>query len=417
MALISTQPPNQSPTALVLSPALILLMALATGLAVASNYYVQPLLHSLMQQFGLSSAAAAWLVTTAQFGYALGLLLLVPLGDLFDRRRLIVLMNLLTVGGLLLIAIAPSALWLFIGASVTGLCSIGAQILVPFAASLAPEAARGRVIGVLMSGLLLGILLARTVAGALAGLGDWRLVYWCAAVAMLLVTLILAQRLPTEARKPKVSYGQLLQSVYRLFQQEPVLRLRAFFGAMAFACFSVLWTALAFLLSQPPYGYGEALIGLFGLLGVAGVLAANWAGRLTDGGQSQRATHIFLAVLLLSWLPLYFAQSSLLALIIGILLLDLAVQGVHISNQGLIYAIRPESRSRMTSAYMTSYFAGGALGSLGCGWIYQYSGWSGVVSLGAGFAVLALLVWLTALWRQHTQTTTVQTSNTQVSKN
>lgn len=402
-------PPNMSPTALpsppllVLSWPLLLLMALATGLAVASNYYVQPLLHSLMQQFGLSSATAAWLVTTAQFGYALGLLLLVPLGDLFDRRRLIVGMNLLTVGGLLLIGFAPSGLWLFIGATVTGLCSIGAQILVPFAASLAPEAQRGRVIGVLMSGLLLGILLARTVAGALAGLGDWRLVYWCAAAAMLLITLVLARRLPTEQRKPAVRYADLLQSVWQLFQQEPLLRLRAFFGAMAFACFSVLWTALAFLLSSPPYGYGEALIGLFGLLGVAGVLAANWAGRLNDSGRSNRATHIFLAVLLCSWLPLGWAEHSLAALIIGILLLDLAVQGVHISNQGLLYAIRPESRSRMTSAYMTSYFAGGAIGSLGCGWVYQHSGWSGVVGLGAGFALLAVLVWLMVLGLQRQQ--------------
>lgn len=386
-----------------LSFSLMLLMALATGLAVASNYYVQPLLHSLMQQFGLSSASAAWLVTTAQFGYALGLLLLVPLGDLFDRRRLVIGMNLLTVAGLLLIAFSPSTLWLFIGAAVTGLCSIGAQILVPFAASLASETQRGRVIGILMSGLLLGILLARTVAGLLAGFGDWRLVYVVAAIALLSVSLILALRLPREARKPSVRYRSLLRSVYQLFQQEPQLRLRAFFGAMAFACFSVLWTALAFLLSSPPYGYGEAVIGLFGLLGVAGVMAANWAGRMSDTGHSTRATSIFLAVLCASWLPLGFAQHSLFALIIGILLLDLAVQGVHISNQGLIYAIRPESRSRMTSAYMTSYFSGGAIGSLSCGWVYQHSGWLGVVGLGAGFALLAMLVWLAVLRLQRPQ--------------
>jgi predicted MFS family arabinose efflux permease len=376
-----------------LTPALVWLMSTATGLAVAGNYYAQPLLPAIATDMHLSAGAAGMIVTTAQAGYALGLLLIVPLGDLFERRRLIVLMSVFAAGGLLVSALSGGLIGLLIGTALAGVFSVVAQLLVPLAATLAEPAERGRVLGTVMSGLLLGILLARTVSGALADLGGWRTVYWVGAAAMLAMTALLAWRLPTHRQSAGLSYPRLLGSVLSLLRDEPVLRLRAFMGATAFAAFSVLWTSMAFLLAASPYGFSSATIGLFGLVGAAGALSAPLTGRLGDRGHGGRVTTIGLWALLLSWLPLYWAPHSLLALLPAIIVLDLAVQVVHVSNQAEVYRLRPEARNRLTSAYMTSNFIGMALGSLASATAYGAGGWNGVVAVGVLVSGCGLLGW------------------------
>jgi len=383
-----------------LSPALILLMSVATGLAVASNYYAQPLLDTIARAFNLSASSAGFIVTAAQLGYAAGLLFLVPLGDMFERRMLIVSMTLLAAGGMLITASSQSLTMMIIGTALTGLFSVVAQILVPLAATLASPEKRGKVVGTIMSGLLLGILLARTVAGLLANLGGWRTVYWVASVLMVVMALALWRGLPKVKQENHLNYPQLLASVFSLFTQDKLLRTRALLGCFTFANFSILWTSMAFLLAAPPFNYSEGVIGLFGLAGAAGALGARPAGGLADKGKSHMTTTAGLVLLLLSWAAIWYGHVSVLALIVGILVLDLTVQGVHITNQTVIYRVKPEARNRLTAGYMTSYFIGGAAGSLVSASAWQHAGWTGVCAIGAIMAILNLLVWWRGYHRQ-----------------
>ncbi|MBT2052598.1 MFS transporter [Enterobacter asburiae] len=387
-------------TAQGLSPALILLMSVATGLAVASNYYAQPLLDTIARAFNLSASSAGFIVTAAQLGYAAGLLFLVPLGDMFERRMLIVSMTLLAAGGMLITASSQSLTMMIVGTALTGLFSVVAQILVPLAATLASPEKRGKVVGTIMSGLLLGILLARTVAGLLASLGGWRTVYWVASVLMVVMALALWRGLPKVKQENHLNYPQLLASVFSLFTQDKLLRTRALLGCFTFANFSILWTSMAFLLAAPPFNYSEGVIGLFGLAGAAGALGARPAGGLADKGKSHLTTSAGLVLLLLSWAAIWYGHISVLALIVGILVLDLTVQGVHITNQTVIYRVKPEARNRLTAGYMTSYFIGGAAGSLISASAWQHAGWSGVCAIGAIVATLNLLVWWHGYHRQ-----------------
>ena len=368
-----------------LSPALIVLMSIATGLAVASNYYAQPLLDTIARNFSLSASSAGFIVTAAQLGYAAGLLFLVPLGDMFERRRLIVSMTLLAAGGMLITASSQSLAMMILGTALTGLFSVVAQILVPLAATLASPDKRGKVVGTIMSGLLLGILLARTVAGLLANLGGWRTVFWVASVLMALMALALWRGLPQMKSETHLNYPQLLGSVFSMFISDKILRTRALLGCLTFANFSILWTSMAFL---------------FGLSGAAGALFARPAGGFADKGKSHHTTTFGLLLLLLSWLAIWFGHTSVLALIIGILVLDLTVQGVHITNQTVIYRIHPDARNRLTAGYMTSYFIGGAAGSLISASAWQHGGWAGVCLAGATIALVNLLVWWRGFHRQ-----------------
>ena len=382
---------HDTPASSPLSPLLVLLMATTTGLVVASNYYAQPLLHTIADQLSLSYAKAGIIVTTAQASYAVGLILLVPLGDLVERRRLIVIMMLLAMVGLLISASARSLPMLLAGTAITGAFSVVAQVLVPFAATLAPLETRGKVVGTVMSGLLLGILLARTVAGALSSLGDWHTVYWVAAALMLLNTLALWRLLPRYHQPASLHYGQLITSIAGLFLRYKMYRQRSVLGFLGFAMFSVLWTSLAFLLSAEPWGFNDATIGLFGLAGAAGALSARHAGVLADRGHGQRLTIIGIVILLLSWGLLGLGGTSLIALLAGIVLLDLALQAVHITNMNMVFSLDESARNRLNSGYMFVYFLGGASGSLASAAAYEHQGWWGVVLLGAGLAVVALL--------------------------
>jgi predicted MFS family arabinose efflux permease len=310
------------------------------------------------------------------------------------RRRLVPVLLLGAAAALAAAAAAPTLLVLAVAVAVAGAASVAAQVLVPFAAHLADDRHRGRVVGTVMSGLLLGILLARTFAGAVAQLAGWRTVYVAAAGVVALLALVLARTLPGEDERPRgVRYGALLRSVVDLVTAERLLRLRSTLGALVFAAFNVLWTSLAFLLAGSPYHYNRIVIGLFGLLGAGGALGAAFSGRLSDRGHERLVTTASLVVLLGSFGLLALGRTQLWALVIGIVTADLAIQSVHIQNQQLVFGIDPKARSRLNTAYMVSYFIGGSAGSAATGAAYGLAGWSGVVVLGSVVSAAALVVW------------------------
>jgi predicted MFS family arabinose efflux permease len=384
-----------------LGRAMVLLFAVACGLSAANLYYAQPILPSIASTFGTSSRTAGLIVTFAQIGYAAGLVLLVPLGDLLARRRLVPALLALTTVGLLVSATAPDVGILVVVSLFIGAGSVAAQVLVPMAATLAGEARRGHVVGTVMSGLLLGILLARTVSGVVAGISSWRVVYAVAAVLCLSLAIILGRLLPREDERPHISYANLIGTAWRLLVTEPLLQRRVLFGALGFAAFSVFWTTLAFVLAGPPYHYGDVSIGLFGLVGAGGALCANFAGRWADRELTKLTTLIFAACIAVSFLPLWAGRHSIVMLIIGILVLDIGVQGLQVTNQSMIYRLAPHLRSRITSAYMACYFVGGAIGSAVGGTVYSSHGWAGVCVLGAGIGVVACVAAVVDSMRDH----------------
>lgn len=377
-----------------ISRPLVLLLACTCGAVVANLYYAQPLLHTIARAFAVSNRSAGLLVTVSQAGYVVGLALLVPLGDLLERRRLIGATLVIAAGGLGLAAAAPGFTVFALALGLIGVTAVAAQIIVAMSSSLAGDHERGRVVGTVMSGLLIGILVARTISGILAQVLGWRAVFVLAAVAMLALTAILRCALPAVPPTERLPYPRLLGSTLKLVRAEPLLRQRMLIGATAFGCFSVLWTSVAFLLASPPYHYGNAAIGLFGLAGLAGALIAPVAGRLSDRGHGRLAMTGAILILICSWGLLAFGKSSLAALIAGIVALDLGAQAMHISNQSAIYTLHGQARSRLTTAYMVAYFLGGVALSAATSALYDADGWGAVCALGAATAALGFVAWL-----------------------
>ncbi|MFH8367474.1 MFS transporter [Streptomyces sp. NPDC018031] len=386
---------NREDPAPALSRGMITLFAVACGVAVANVYFSQPLLVTMGHDLAMSPALVGSVVTLTHVGYGLGLFFLVPLGDVADRRRLVVAQSLLLVVALAVVATAGTAAILLAGMAATGLLAVVTQTLVAFAASLAPPAARGRVVGAVTSGVVIGILLARTASGLLADLAGWRSVYLASATLTALLALVLHRVLPRHPGTPPATlgYGRLLRSTVTLFARERLLRLRALFGLLVFAAFSTLWSSVALPLSEAPYFLSHSAIGALGLIGVAGALAATVAGRLNDRGLSRRTTGLALALLTASWLPLAFLRSSPAALVAGVILLDLAVQAVHVTNQTLIHALHPDAGSRLIGGYMVFYSIGSATGAVAATSLYAAAGWGAVCALGAAFSCLGLALW------------------------
>ncbi|WP_407947186.1 MFS transporter [Paraburkholderia sacchari] len=382
------------------------LFAIACGVIVANVYYAQPLLATIAAAFGRPVADLGYLVTLTQLGYAAGFVLIVPLGDVVDRRALVLRLLAANIAALGLIVCSPNYATFAAGCVLVGFTSCSTQILIPMAASLADPASRGRAVGVVMSGLLLGVLLARIVAGYVAYWAGWRAIFAISVAASIAIAVVLAIMLPRNTQAvtsatsatsiTPVRYARLLASLAHLMRREPLLVLRSIYGALAFACFSVVWTGLTFVLSHAPYGYDDAQIGLFGIVGVIGALAAHPAGRLIDLGHENKATGAFAATLLISFALLAGGGASLPLLIAGTLLLDVGVQGLHIANQSVIFEIDADARSRIMTAYLASYFLGGAVGSSAAGAAYAAEGWLGVCAAGGALAGTALLVWIGA---------------------
>ncbi|MGH6782058.1 MAG: MFS transporter, partial [Sphingomonadaceae bacterium] len=383
-----------------LSHAVSLLFAVACGLSVANIYYAQPLLDVMARDLAISPAAIGGVVTVTQIGYALGLIFIVPLGDLLDRRRLIGAQALLSALALLVVGLAPSAAVLLAGMMAVGVFAVVVQVLVAFAASMAADEKRGRTVGTITSGIVIGILLARFASGALADFGGWRLVYLVSAGLTVLTACLLLRVLPKHERvATMICYPELLASVVGLFVREPILRVRAMLALLIFATFSVFWTSLVLPLSVAPFSLSHTEIGMFGLVGLVGALAAARAGSLADRGFGQRVTGLSLGLMVLSWLPIAYMSTSLWNLTFGIVLLDLAIQAVHITNQTMIFAVRPDARSRLVGGYMVFYSVGSALGSIASTMVYARAGWIGVCVLGASISLSALLFW--AATRRH----------------
>ncbi|MFJ9683204.1 MFS transporter [Streptomyces sp. NPDC101194] len=393
----STTVPRVLPDPPVAGRGLVLLMAVAAGLSVAGNYFAQPLLDIIELNLHIGVTAAGLIVTAAQAGYALGLILLVPLGDIVDRRRLAVALFALTALFLLLTAAAPSGPLLIAATLLTALTSVGAQVVVPFAAALAAPAERGRTVGVVMSGVLLGGLFGRLASGALSELGGWRTVYGVNALLVAVMAVLLHNRLPRLPRHHDATpmpYTGLLRSTLALLRQEPLLRWRAAIGAFSMASYSVQLTALTFLLTRPPFGWNAAAIGLFGLVGVIGVVGMNFAARLSDRGRVQAVSGTAAALLTLSWLPLLAGESSLLWLATGVISLNIAQQAGLNSAQNVIYGLRPEARNRINSGFMTVFFMGGATGAALASVVWSRAGWSGICLLGGVLAAGSLVLWV-----------------------
>jgi len=375
-----------------LDAALVWLMALTCWLVVANIYYNQPLLVAIGRTFHISDSRASLVATATQVGYTLGMVLVVPLGDMLERKRLILWMLLAATVCLGAAALAPSFALLAVASVLIGICSSVPQLLLPMAATLAPEADRGRIVGRVMSGLLIGILLSRTVSGYVGAHLGWRVVFEGAAGLMLALAALLAWRLPRDRPAFAGTYTSLMQSLGTLVRELPALRRSALVGAAIFASFSVFWTTLAFYLAGPAYRYGSDVAGFFGLVGALGALAAPLAGKVADTRGPRYAITVGIALALAAYALLGAGGGYLVGLVLGVILLDVGVQSAHISNQTLVFSLRPEARSRLNTVYMTGYFTGGSLGSVIGGLAWMHFGWPGVCVVGGACVLLALAV-------------------------
>ncbi|WP_423602427.1 MFS transporter [Sphingomonas sp. MS122] len=372
-------------------------MAAAAGLGVANIYYNQPMLGLIERE--LPDWRTALVPTVTQIGYAAGLFLLVPLGDLVERKRLIVAQFLLLAAALAGAAIAPGTVTLLVASLGIGIFSTVAQQIVPFAAHLAAPARRGATVGTVMSGLLCGILLSRTLAGLVATHFGWRAMFLVAAPLAAATGLWMASRLPRSAPDATMGYAGLLRSLVHLWREFPALRIAALTQALLFAGFTAFWTVLAFRLQEPRFGLGADVAGLFGIVGAVGVIAAPLAGRVAD----RRGPHLVIiagtVLALASWL-IFTLWTGIPGLIAGVILLDFAVQAVLVSNQHIVYALRPEARARLNTLFMGAMFLGGAAGSGAATTAWTGHGWIGVTLLGAALTALAALLQLVARSRR-----------------
>jgi predicted MFS family arabinose efflux permease len=377
-----------------MSRGLVAVFALATGTWVANNYLARPLLDTIRLDFSVTTDVAGLIVTAAQIGYAAGLVLLLPLGDLLEQRGLVAVLAACTATFLVLAGASPSIGVLIAATTLVGFTSTAAQILVPFAVSLAADDERGRVVGTVMSGLLLGILLGRTASGLVAEVAGWRAVYFIAACLMFLLAALLRWRLPRYREAVRMGYPRLLASTLAFARDQPILRVRTLYGALAFAAFAVEWASLAFLLAGPHYEYGEGTIGLFGIIAAAGAVVAIAAGRLADRGWSRRMTGATRLIMVASYILIWLGGAGMLwPLVVGIVLVEVGANGLHITNQSEIYRLDPEARSRINAVYMTGCFIGAALGSSTSAFVYARWGWTGVCLLGASFGLASSLLW------------------------
>jgi predicted MFS family arabinose efflux permease len=374
---------------------LIWLLTIATGASVANLYYNQPLLPQIARSFRASSAAVGAVATLTQAGYAIGLLLFVPLGDVVDRRRLITALLCAVAAALLLAGTAPTLAIVLAASLAIGITTVVPQLLLPFAAGLTPAPMRGRVLGQIVSGLLVGILAGRVVAGIVGDLAGWRTMYVAASVAMLALAALLHRSLPTvRPAASRVSYGTLLRSLATLFRGEPVIRDAALLGALTFASFSAFWTTLAFRLQEPPLHSGSAVAGAFGLIGLVGATVAPLAGRRADVRHPRETIGLALLGNIAAWVVMLLAGHTLAGLAAGVLLLDAATQAAQVSNQARVYALPVEAHSRFNTIYMVLYFVGGSLGSAAAVVAWGMFRWPGVCAVALGALAAAYAVYL-----------------------
>ncbi|MDP9809547.1 putative MFS family arabinose efflux permease [Rhizobium tibeticum] len=382
-----------------ISPLMTFLFAAACGLVAANLYYGQPLAGPISASLGFTPAATGLIVTLTQIGYGLGLLLIVPLGDLLENRRLVLTLIAVSAVALVGAALSSTPPTFLLASLCIGLASVAVQVLVPFAAHMAPDASRGRVVGNVMSGLLCGIMLARPFASFLAEATSWHMVYFVTAALMIALVVILRANLPVRVPHTKLSYGKLLASMADLALHSRVLQRRALYQAGMFAAFSLFWTTTPLLLAGPEFGLTQNGIALFALAGAAGAIASPIAGRLADRGLTKAASTLAMLLGMSAFLISHFATdgspTALLLLTAAAILLDFGVTTNLVCGQRAIYAISAEHRSRLNGLYMATFFAGGAIGSAVGGWAYATGGWTMTAWIGFSFPAFAFLLFLT----------------------
>ncbi|MCY9590964.1 MFS transporter [Paenibacillus chitinolyticus] len=378
---------------------LTLLLAAACGIIAANLYYAQPLVGEISTSIGLSANSSGFIVTLTQIGYVVGLLFVVPLGDIVENRRLVVMSLLLTGAALAVTAVSKQAVPFLAASFVIGLGSVAAQVLVPFASYLASETSRGRVVGNVMSGLLLGIMLSRPLSSLAADFFGWHAVFALSALAVIILAVVLSKALPVRKPSTDTSYTALLGSMWHLLRTTPILRRRAAYHACVFATFSLFWTTAPLLLSGPLFHFSQKAVALFALAAVAGAIAAPVAGRLADRGWTKPATGIALAAVAISMLlPLIIRTGSpvgVAVLVVSAVLLDAGVSANLVLGQRALFSLSPEIRSRLNGLFMAIFFFGGAVGSAIGGWIYATGGWSAALWIGIAFPIAALLYFAT----------------------
>ncbi|NRT16788.1 putative MFS family arabinose efflux permease [Flavobacterium sp. 28A] len=368
-------------------------MAAATGLIVANLYYCQPLIVLIADEFNIPHADAGTITYLTQAGYAIGLFFMVPLGDKLERKTQILYTTFASVIALIIAATAQSYLILEIASLLIGITSIVPQLILPLAASLSAPEERGKVVGTIMSGLLVGILLSRTLSGFIGEVLGWRAMFWIASGLCLLLFFIIKKQFPYNKPVFNGSYGQLIGSLFTIIKEQPLLREATLINVFSFAQFGAFWTTMVLLLSAEPFHFNSATIGLFGIVGASGALAAPLVGKLGDKGSSRVAVGYGCLLIALSFIVFYFSGASVVGIVIGIVLIDIGLQGVHISNQTRVYSILPEARNRMNTVFMSFSFLGTAAGSAFGLFLWQFGGWHAVALGGLLLSALAFSVY------------------------
>lgn len=387
--LINEQKDNQY-----LTKGTLWLMAIGAGLVVANLYYNQPLLGMISRELGESEAATSKVAMFTQIGYAAGLLLIIPLGDMFRRKRMILIDFIFIILSLLIFAFSQSLAVMITASFFIGLTSVVPQIFVPIAAQLSKPEEKGRNMGIVMGGLLIGILASRVFSGLLGEYLGWREVFMIAAGMMFILGIFIAFLLPDMKTNFKGTYGQLMSSLLYYAKTIPALRLASLRGGLGFGAFSIFWTTLTFHLEQPPFFQGSDVAGLLGIIGIVGALVAPLVGSASGKINKNQLIIIGCSLMLLAWIVLGIGGFTYAGLIIGIIFLDMGLQGMHVTNQTIVFSSHPEASNRLNTIYMVSYFVGGSLGTLVGGKVWEHFGWAGVVVAGSGFVLLALLIHL-----------------------
>jgi len=377
-----------------LSKVNVLFMATVTGLIVANLYYCQPLIPLIAEEFNVSEASAGTLTYLTQAGYAIGMFLMIPLGDRLERKKQITITTLFAIIALGLTASVTNFFWLQVISFILGATSIVPQLVLPMAASLASEEQRGKVIGTVVSGLLIGILFSRTLSGFVGMWLGWRGMFWIATAICIVLVVLIQFRLPINKPTYKGSLSSLYSSMFKLIKEQRILREATMITSLAFAQFGAFWTTMVLLLHNQPFGYDSALIGSFGLIGACVAFAAPLVGKIGGAGGARKLILSGIGMTFLSFVVFAFSSTSILGLILGIILIDLGLQTIHVSNQTRIYSLLPEARNRLNTVYMSFSFLGTAFGSAFGLYLWNYFGWVGVCIGGMVLAFLSFLIYL-----------------------
>ena len=382
----------QPDTTHILSKSFIFIMAMACGICAGSNYYNQPLIYSIAEALQVNAEQVALTIVIGQLSYAVGLFILVPLGDFFEKRSYICLLMCCTGFAQIGLSLSQSLPVLYGFTFLATFFSITTQVLVPFAAGLASPQKSPQIVGTLMSGLFLGILLARSIAGLLSTVWSWHAVYLLSGIVILAFAVVMWLKLPVARKSHQLTVLQIYRSLFTLAVDQPHLIRRGLAGGIGFGILALIFTTMTFILANAPYHFNDFQIGLFGIVGLAGVFATPWAGKQIAKGLENKVALICMWLLVLAWIPLFFAQLSLLAYAGGVILAYFGLSAFHVLNQNLVYRISAQARSRINSIYMTLYFGGAALGSLVAVYTWKHWGWSVCVAVGLAMAILSFII-------------------------